>query len=112
MIKANDVHPVKRFVFPILSIIGTILLVIASIVSHKLDNVWYLIVFAIIMALGGCFYRGKSGVSIFDKVFGRFFKKEETVEVESEKAEEIASVETIDLGGETIEIVENESAAK
>ena len=87
MIKANDVHPVKRFVFPILSIIGTILLVVASIVSHKLDNVWYLIVFAIIMALGGCFYRGKSGVSIFDKVFGRFFKKEETVEVESEKAE-------------------------
>ena len=56
MIKAKDVHPFKRFVLPVLSIIGTIILVIASIVSHKMGNVWYLIVFAIIMAIGALVY--------------------------------------------------------
>lgn len=59
MIKAKDVHPVKRFVLPILSICGTVILVIASIVSHKMGNVWYLIVFAVLMGVGAFFYRKK-----------------------------------------------------
>lgn len=58
MIKAKDVHPVKRFVLPILSIFGAAVLVTASIVSHKMANVWYLIVFAIIMGIGALFYHG------------------------------------------------------
>ena len=59
MLKAKDVHPVKRFVLPILSIFGAGVLVTASIVSHTMANVWYLIVFAVIMGIGVLYYRGK-----------------------------------------------------
>ena len=52
MIKEKDLHPFKRFVLPIISIIGIAVIVAASILSHKMGNVWYLIVFAVIMALG------------------------------------------------------------
>ena len=75
MIKAKDLNPIKRFVLPILSICGTIVLVIASIVSHKMANVWYLIVFAVIMAIGALFYFLKP-------------KKAEAVEVAAEEAAE------------------------
>ena len=64
MIKAKDVHPIKRFVLPILSICGVAVLVIASIYSHKMANVWYLIVFAVIMAIGAIFHRrGKASAA-------------------------------------------------
>ncbi len=52
MIKERDLHPVKRFVLPCLSIVGVGVIVAASIIKHKMDNVWYLITFAIIMAVG------------------------------------------------------------
>ncbi len=52
MIKEKDVHPFKRFVLPILSLFGIGVIVYASIRSHGMDNVWYLIVFAVIMLLG------------------------------------------------------------
>ncbi len=53
MIKEKELHPVKRFVLPILSIIGAGVMVTASIFRQGMANVWYLIVFAIIMAIGG-----------------------------------------------------------
>ena len=52
MIKEKDVHPFKRFVLPILSLGGIGVIVYASIRSHGMDNVWYLIVFAVIMLIG------------------------------------------------------------
>ncbi len=52
MIKERDVHPFKRFVLPILSLAGIGVIIYASIRSHGMDNVWYLIVFAVIMFLG------------------------------------------------------------
>ena len=52
MIKEKDVHPFKRFVLPILSIIGSGVLVAASILSHGMDNVYYLGIFIPVMALG------------------------------------------------------------
>ena len=52
MIKEKDVHPFKRFVLPILSLFGIGVIIYASIRSHGMDNVWYLIVFAVIMLLG------------------------------------------------------------
>ena len=52
MIREKDLHPFKRFVLPIISIIGIGVIVAASILSHKMGNVWYLIVFAIIMGIG------------------------------------------------------------
>lgn len=73
MIKSKELHPVKRFVLPILSIIGTVVFVIASIVRHGMDNVWYLIVFAVIMAIGALFHRN-GGKSLMDKFFDLFKK--------------------------------------
>lgn len=42
----------RRFVFPILSLCGCIFMIVASIVSHGIGCVWYLIVFAVMMAAG------------------------------------------------------------
>jgi APA family basic amino acid/polyamine antiporter len=52
MVREKDVHPFKRFVLPILSIIGIGIIVWASIAKHGMANVWYLIVFALIMGAG------------------------------------------------------------
>ena len=52
MIKEKDLHPFKRFVLPGVSIVGVGIIVAASILKHKMANVWYLIVFAIIMGIG------------------------------------------------------------
>ncbi|MBR7116507.1 MAG: APC family permease [Clostridia bacterium] len=93
MIKAKDVHPFKRFVLPILSIIGAGIIVAASIVSHKMANVWYLIVFAVIMAIGALFYRGK-GPSLMDKLIAKLTKK--TEDSDSEKGEELPEEVTSD----------------
>jgi hypothetical protein len=34
-------------------------MIIASIASHGMGCLWYLIVFAVIMGIGACFYRKK-----------------------------------------------------
>lgn len=52
MIKEKELHWFKRFVLPIVSIIGVGVIVAASILKHKMANVWYLIVFAVIMLAG------------------------------------------------------------
>jgi len=52
MIREKDLHPAKRFLLPAVSIIGVGIIVAASIIKHGMGNVWYLIVFAVIMAVG------------------------------------------------------------
>ncbi len=52
MIKEKDVHPVKRFIIPTIAIIGCGVMVAASIFSHGMDNVYFIILAAPIMALG------------------------------------------------------------
>lgn len=64
MIKEKDIGVFKRFVLPSLSIIGAGIMVAASIFRHKMGNVWYLIVFAVVMAAGALvyyFYNNKLG---------------------------------------------------
>ena len=51
--KEKDENPVRRFLLPILALCGSIFMVVACIISHKMGCVWYLIVFAVIMAIGG-----------------------------------------------------------
>lgn len=68
MVKSKELSPVKRFVLPSLSIIGTVVIVIASIIRHKMDNVWYLIVFAVIVAIGALFFHDKNGKTPIDKL--------------------------------------------
>ena len=60
MIKEKELGAVKRFVLPSLSIVGVGIMVTASILRHGIANVWYLILFAIIM-LGG------AGVYFYNK---------------------------------------------
>ena len=68
MIKERDLHPVKRFLLPGLSVLGVAVIVIASILKHGMANLWYLIVFAAIMGLGAIFYyRRKTSASEVSK---------------------------------------------
>ncbi len=65
MLKEKDLHPVKRFVLPGLSIVGVGVIVAASIIKHGMANVWYLIVFAVIMGIGAyVYYRKKPAKAV------------------------------------------------
>ncbi len=88
MIKSKELHPVKRFVLPALSIAGAIVVVIASIYRHGMGNVWYLILFAAVMALGALFYRNGK-MSPMDKLLAKLSKKSAPVETadDAEEAE-------------------------
>ncbi len=57
MIKEKDLHPVKRFVFPALTVLSSIFMMVAAVFSHGMGVVWYLIVFVLIMAFGMLFYK-------------------------------------------------------
>ena len=59
MRKERDLHPVKRFVMPALSICGCVFMVAAAIIGHGVNVLWYLLVFAVIMAVG-YLLRGKN----------------------------------------------------
>jgi APA family basic amino acid/polyamine antiporter len=52
MVKEKDTHPVKRFLLPILSLVGIGIIITACIIKHRMGNVWYLIMFAIFMIAG------------------------------------------------------------
>ena len=49
----------RRYVLPVLAILGSIFMVYASIVGHKMANFWYLIVFAVFMLIGRLLYNRK-----------------------------------------------------
>lgn len=55
--KSKGESAVRRFVFPILAIIGSLFMVLASILGHKMACVWYLIVFGVIMLIGAMLYK-------------------------------------------------------
>ena len=59
MKKEKNETPIRRFVLPILAVISSAFVVYACIASKKMENFWYIIVFAAIMALGA-FYKYKS----------------------------------------------------
>lgn len=52
MRKEKDQPVLRRFVLPILALCGSVFMVIASIFSHKMGCLWYLIVFAVVMVIG------------------------------------------------------------
>jgi len=59
MKKATGESTLKRYILPILAIIGSVFMVIACIIGHRMENVWYLIVFAVVMFIGNAFNKGK-----------------------------------------------------
>ena len=56
--KEKDQSALRRFVIPVLAICGSVFMVIACIFSHRMACVWYLIVFAVVMAIGGMMQKG------------------------------------------------------
>ncbi len=52
MRKEKDEPVLRRFVMPVLAMCGSVFMVVASIFSHGIACLWYLIVFAVVMAIG------------------------------------------------------------
>ena len=52
MRKEKDENVLKRFILPILAFCGSVFMVAACIIGHGIACLWYLIVFAVIMAIG------------------------------------------------------------
>ena len=69
MIKAKDLHPVKRFVFPAISVAACLFMIFCAFYSYKIQALYYLFIFALIMLIGLMFYRDKKGRSIIYKFF-------------------------------------------
>ena len=59
MRKEKDQNVLRRFVMPILALCGSVFMVIACIIGHKMGCVWYLIVFAVMMTIGALFRKKK-----------------------------------------------------
>ena len=68
MIKSKDLHPVKRFVFPSLSLLSCAFMIYSAFVAYGINAIYYLIVFAVIMLIGLMFYRDKKGRSVIYKI--------------------------------------------
>ena len=60
MRKCTDLGIVKRFVIPALASVACVFMVFCAIYSYKLDALYYLIVFAVIMLIGMIFYKRKN----------------------------------------------------
>lgn len=69
MVKSKELHPVKRFVFPAISIGACLFMIFSAFYAYKLQAFYYLFVFAVIMLVGLCFYRDKKGRSVIYKIF-------------------------------------------
>jgi len=57
MLKERSLNPIKRFVFPILSILCCIFMIVAAVFAHGMGVVWYLCVFVVVMLLAIPFYK-------------------------------------------------------
>lgn len=51
--KEKDQNVLRRFIMPILALCGSVFMIVACVLGHKMACVWYLIVFAVIMTIGG-----------------------------------------------------------
>ena len=63
MIKERGMHPFKRFVLPSLSIIGALTMVAASVFRHGIENLYYLVIFAVIMGAAFFFMEARGAVT-------------------------------------------------
>ncbi|MCI2057404.1 MAG: APC family permease [Oscillibacter sp.] len=58
--KTTGENAIRRLIVPILAIAGSCFMVYACIVGHQMENVWYLIVYVVVMVIGNLFYRKKA----------------------------------------------------
>ena len=47
----------RRYVLPALAMVGSVFMVIACLLGHKMGNFWYLIIFGVVMVIGNKFYK-------------------------------------------------------
>ena len=59
MRKEKDQSALRRFVIPALALCGSVFMVVACIFSHRMGCLWYMIVFAVVMAIGGMLNKDK-----------------------------------------------------
>ncbi len=59
MIKIKELSVTKRIIFPVLAIIASVFMVISAIYAHKWGVLYFVIVCAVIMAIGAMLRRGK-----------------------------------------------------
>lgn len=59
MRKEKDLPLLQRFILPSLALCGSLFMVLACVLAHKMACVWYLIVFAVIMVIGGLVDKSK-----------------------------------------------------
>ena len=52
MVKNKDESALRRCILPSLAICSALFMIFASIIGHGMANVWYFIVFTVIMAIG------------------------------------------------------------
>ncbi|MPN39509.1 hypothetical protein SDC9_187037 [bioreactor metagenome] len=60
ILKEKDLPAFKRFIMPSVALAGCVFMIIAACFSHKMAVVAYLIVFAVIMAIGAIFSKQKN----------------------------------------------------
>ena len=60
MKKEKDLNTFKRFIMPVLAILGCIFMIIAACFSHKMAVVAYLIIFAVVMVIGAFYSKPKT----------------------------------------------------
>ena len=71
MIKSKDMHPVKRYVLPSLSILACIFMIFSAIYTYKIEALYYLAIFSVIMLIGMMFYRNSNGESLAYRIFNK-----------------------------------------
>lgn len=69
MIKSKGMHPVKRFVFPSLSIGACLFMIFCAFRAYQEQAFYYLFVFAVIMFIGFMFKRDKNGKTLLWRFF-------------------------------------------
>ncbi|MGI6005639.1 MAG: APC family permease [Christensenellales bacterium] len=63
MKRERELGAFKRTVMPALSIISCVFMVVAAVFAHRMSVVYYLIVFAVIMAVGAAVKNGRDGAA-------------------------------------------------
>ena len=66
---SKGMHPVKRFVFPSLSILACLFMIFCAFYAYKVQAFYYLFIFAAIMLVGLMFYRNSKGKSLIYRIF-------------------------------------------
>ena len=59
MIKAKDLGFIKRFLIPSLAVLSSAFMIYATVLAHKEECIWYLIIFGAVMILGVVFKNPK-----------------------------------------------------